>query len=354
MKELIYNKDGTINLRTLSTEQQGLMRQLIAMKFKQNQKCKDIAKELGVQLRYVERVSQAVKEGSEEKIVIKKMGRKVGSNLILTPEQEELIKNEIVETTPEIHGYEGFLWDLKLITKLVFDKCEGIKIARSTLSKYLERWGYTAQRPVIYNRKQNTNDVNKWLEEEYPAIKERAKQEKAEIFWGDETGVQNECNYSKGYAPIGETPVARLSHNGKYRINIMSAVTNQGKLRFTMYEDSMTQQKLIAFTKRLIKTSKRKVFLILDNLKVHHGQIFRDFIDKNNKKIEVFYLPTYSPELNPDEYFNGTLKRRIESKGDAKSKDSFFKNTRSSLLSLQKCTVTLVNLFLANKITYAA
>jgi hypothetical protein len=281
------------------------------------------------------------------------MGRPVGSNEILTFNQEAEIQKMLLETTPDIHKYKGFLWDNRLIKRLIKDKI-GIEIYRTTLDDYLKRWGFTPQRPVIYNRKQNEVAVEKWLKEEFPAIKERAKEEKGEIFWSDETGVQNECNYARGYAVRGKTPVAKLSRNYKYRVNLISAISNQGKLRFTLLEDNMTQQKLTVFCKRLIKTVWHKVFLILDNLKVHHGKLFKKWIADNREKIEVFYLPSYSPEQNPDEYFNGTLKREIEKYGDCKSKKEFFKNARRAAYSIQNNTRKVANLFKAKKIAYAS
>jgi transposase len=347
------NKDETIDIRVLSPEEQAFMRKHIALKFARGDTCIKISVDLNVQLHYVERVCRAVKLNGEESVALKRMGRPIGSNGVLTSEQEELIQKLLIETTPDVHGYQCFLWDNGSIKRLIKDKlC--IEIRRTTLDNYLKRWGFTPQRPVIYNRKQNEAAVEKWINEEFPAIKERAKKEGGEVFWGDETGVQNECNYARGYAPKGKTPVVKLSHNNKYRVNLMSAISNQGKLRFTLYEDNMTQQKLIIFCKRLIKTVKHKVFLILDNLKVHHGKLFKGWIAENKTKIEVFYLPSYSPERNPDEYFNGTLKREIEKRGDCKSKKEFFENARRAAFTIQNNRPKIANLFKAKNIAYAS
>jgi transposase len=347
------NKDETIDVRVLSPEEQAFMRKHIALKFARGDACLKISTDLNVQLHYVERVCRAVKLNGEESVSLKKMGRPIGSNGVLTSDQETLIQKLLIETIPEVHKYEGFLWDNRSIKRLIKEKvC--IEIRRTTLDKYLKRWGFTPQRPVIYNRQQNEAAVEKWLNEEFPAIKERAKAEGGEVFWGDETGVQNECNYVRGYAPKGKTPVAKLSHNNKYRVNLISAISNQGKLRFTLYEDNMTQQKLTVFCKRLIKTVGHKVFLILDNLKVHHGKLFKKWLEENKAQIEVFYLPSYSPERNPDEYFNGTLKHEIEKHGDCKSKKEFFKNARRAAFTIQNNQQKIINLFKAKNIAYAS
>ena len=195
--------------------------------------------------------------------------------------------------------------------------------------------------------------MQKWLEEDYPKIKEQAQKESGEIFWGDETGVQNESNYIKGYAPKGQPPLLKTGSH-KMRINMISAVTNRGKLRFMCYEDNMNQQKLIVFMKRLVKDSSQKVFLILDNLKVHHGKSIAEYIGENKDKIEIFYLPSYAPERNPDEYLNGNLKREIAKRGHSKSIEDLRSNTNKIMRKFQKNTEHVKRYFESKFISYAA
>ena len=257
-----------------------------------------------------------------------------------------------------IPHFQGFLHFYFAFCKIILlelpAKFETINIKRSTLAVYTDRWGYTPQRPVIYNRKQNPKEVQEWLEVTYPKIKERAKNENAEMFWGDEVGIQNQCNYQVGYAPKGQTPVARLSPNQKIRVNMISAITNRGKLRFMTYEGKMNQQLFIVFLQRLIKSSTRKVFLIVDNLSVHHGkQVLKPWLEKHKNEIEIFYLPPYSPELNPDEYFNGTLKRRLERCGDSTNLKIFKEKIYKTAREIQRNTKLIENLYNEKTIAYA-
>ena len=99
----------------------------------------------------------------------------------------------------------------------------------------------------------------------------------------------------------------------RQRVNMISAISSQGKVRFMLYQDSMNQQRLIRFMERLIRASEQKVFLILDNLKVHHGKLAAAWLEKHKEKIEVFFLPPYAPEYNPDEYLNHALKISVHS-----------------------------------------
>jgi transposase len=296
-------RENEENAIKMSPEGQWILRQMIVKLHLKGFDAKTIVGLLPCgKLRHVQSTIKKYKQGGCEAIALKKMGRPINSNTKLKPEQENQIKETLIKKTPEDFGFKGFLWDLRNIVALVFFLFQ-IDFPRSTMSKYLNRWGFTSQRPIIRNYKQKAESVKKWLEEEYPAIKLSAQNERAEIFWGDETGIQNECNYAKGYAPKGKTPEALLGSSHKMRVNMMSAINNQGKLRFMIYEETMTQQRLIEFMKRLIGGKDKKVYFILDNLKVHHGKKVQEWLKKHEEKIKVYYLPSYSPEHNPDEYF---------------------------------------------------
>jgi len=136
-----------------------------------------------------------------------------------------------------------------------------------------------------------------------------AKQEQAEIHWGDETGIRNDNQNGRSYAPRGQTPVIRLSAK-RASMNIISTVTNQGKVRFMIYRGIMNAQRLFQFFNQLIKTANKKIFLILDSLRIHHAKLVNQWLAKkiHAQKIEVLFLPAYSPEMNPGEYLNSDLK----------------------------------------------
>ena len=337
----------------LSPEEQWFLRRTIIRLYEKGFGAPAIADMLDVKNRHVQSTIKKYRDGGWEAVSLKTMGRPVGSNRALNPEQEEVLKETIMTKKPEAYGLKGFLWDMRNIMALVMIVLN-ISIPRSTMSKYFVRWGFTPQRPVIRNYKQNPEHVRQWIEETYPIIKARAQSEDAEIFWGDETGVQNTCNYVRGYAPKGEAPEAKLNSDKKLRVNLISAITSQGKLRFMIYEGKMNQACLIDFMKRLVNTSERKVFLILDNLSVHHGKIVKEWLERNRARIEVFYLPSYSPDLNPDEIFNGTLKREVVSRGNAKCKKEFISNVRASAMKIQRDKVLVSNLFFAPSVKYAS
>ena len=141
------------------------------------------------------------------------------------------------------------------------------------------------------------------MEKTYPAIAKRAKAEKADILWGDETGISNQDHAGRGYAPVGETPVVRGLAR-RITTSMISAIGNRGEVRFMIYKGGLKTDTFIRFLGRLIKSAKRKIFLIVDNLRVHKAVKVVEWTKARAKQIELFYMPPYSPELNPDEYFD--------------------------------------------------
>ena len=279
-----------------------------------------------------------------------KIGRPKNSGK-LSIEQQKEIRKLIVDKCPDQLKLKGFLWDRQNIQRLIKDKYS-ITIALQNISVYLKNWGMTPQRPITKNYKQNPEHIKKWLDEEYPKIKNQAKDEDAEILWGDETGCQNETNYVKGYAPIGQTPTMPTG-NTKLRINMISAISNQGKLRFMFYEGSMNAKLIIEFMRRLLKRATRKIFLILDNLSSHHAKIVREWLAKRKYKIEVFFLPPYAPQYNPDEYLNGNLKREMAKEKYSETVAELESKARNIMRKIQKDHKHVASFFQKKEVRYA-
>jgi hypothetical protein len=244
------------------------------------------------------------------------------------------------------------LWTRKAVMELIGQET-GMAMPIRTVGEYLKRWGFTPQKPAKRAYEQNPKAVQRWLDEEYPQIKARAKEEDAEIYWGDETGMRNDSQHERGYAPKGKTPVVRLNAK-RTSANMISAITNQGKVRFRVFEGSMNADILKDFCKRLIKAAGRKVFLVLDNLRVHHAKVFKAWLAEHAEEIEIFYLPSYSPELNPDEYLNCDLKAGVHSGTPARSKPQLKRKVISHMRMLQKTPHRVAKYFEHKIIRYAA
>jgi transposase len=285
-------------------------------------------------------------------LAINRGGRKVGDARLLSVTDEHRIRQQIMDKAPDQLKMNYALWTRKAVQELIAREA-GVELSIRAVGDYLKRWGMTPQKPQKRAYEQRAPEVKAWLEEEYPAIQAQAKAENAEIYWGDETGLRNDCQHERGYAPKGKTPVIRLNAK-RESINMISAITNQGTVRFRIFEGNMNADVLIEFMMRLLKDAKRKVYLILDNLRVHHAKPVKEWLEKHKKMIQVFYLPAYSPELNPDEYLNCDLKAGVHSGKPARNKEQLKQKTSKHMRMLQRKPARVRSYFRHEKISYAA
>ena len=351
-----YNKDMekelSTNARQATAETQYEIRKTIVRMLKKGMKGREIAKLLDVSEGHISNVKKAYAQKGIDGIKSRHQGRKTGEKRILSPEKEQEIMSIIVDKDPMQLKLKGCMWTRNNIRDLIKEKYH-IDMKLSTLGYYLARWGFSVQRPVKRAYKQDQEQIDKWLNDEFPGITKRAKAENAEIYFGDETNIQNTMNYMRGYAPKGKTPVVKVEAQ-KFKINMLSAISKRGKLRFMLYKENMTSQKLIDFMGRLIRDVTKKVFLILDNLRVHHSKHVQEWLEKHKDRIEVFYLPPYAPEYNPDELVNSDLKRSVGQACSVRSKDELENCVRSYLKKLQLSPLKIASFFLSKFTSYAA
>jgi len=328
------------------------IRKSIIRHLKNGKSGRETAKLLDVSEGHVSNVKKAYEQSGIDGIKPGKRGRQKGDKRKLNPEQEWEIKKIIIDKCPDQLKLPGCMWTRENIRELIRQKYK-INMILSTLGYYLERWGFSVQRPSKRAYKQDEKEVADWVESEFPGIKERAKAENAEIFFGDECGIQNTANYLRGYAPIGKTPVVKVESK-KMKINMLSAISSRGKLRFVLYRENMSSDILIDFMRRLVKDTPRKVFLILDNLRAHHSKKVAAWLAKHKDEIEVFFLPPYAPEYNPDELLNSDLKRGISKRSMPRSEKELEHNVRSHMKSVQLKPNKIKAFFQAPTTIYAA
>ena len=280
----------------------------------------------------------------------KKRGRRIGEQRTLTIEQEKQIMKLIRDKTPDQLKLSFALWTRKAVRDLIC-RLFGIRVPIRTMGEYLKRWGYTPQRPLKRAYEQRPKEIQHWIDTRYPAIYARAKQEKAEIQWGDETGINNQSNYGKSYSPVGQTPVIRL-RGQRFTTSMASAITNQGKVRFMLYKGAMNVDIFKRFLTRLIKDCQRKTFLIIDNLKVHHSYALTEWLEEHKEQIELFFLPSYAPERNPDEYLNNDLKKSMENRPVASTAREMVGDVISHMRMLQKMPERVMSFFKHPSVAY--
>ena len=281
-----------------------------------------------------------------------KRGRRAGDQLMLTALEARRVQGWITDKCPDQMQLPFALWTAQAVRELIHMKL-GKTLGLSTMQLYLKRWGFTAQKPLTRATQRDPHKIAAWLEQDYPSIAARAKREGAVIYWSDETGINNRDQIGRGYAPKGQTPV--LTQTGqKFSMSMIAAVSNRGLMRFRLYEGALNVAIFIDFLKRLVKDAKQKAFLIVDNLRVHHAKAVMEWLAQHKGEIEIFYLPAYAPEHNPDEYLNNDLKQTIKNKPRAKTRDDLVATTSSILKSIQRRPHRVKSYFHAKHVRYAA
>ena len=270
----------------------------------------------------------------------------------LTAEEARQTRRWIADKTPDQLKLPFALWTSRAARELI-ERRFGKRLGLSTVQLYLQRWGMTPQKPLVRAKQRAPAAVAAWLARDYPAIAKRAKRERAIIYWGDETGISNQDQIGRSYAPRGQTPVIARTAK-RITKSMISAVSNRGLMRFMLYDGALDVERFITFLRRLIKDAEQKVFLVVDNLKVHHAGRVKAWVESHRHEIELFYLPAYAPEHNPDEYLNNHVKQRLRQKSQPDSKDALVADTRAVLRAIQRSPGRIRRYFEPDPVKYAA
>jgi transposase len=271
---------------------------------------------------------------------------------LLTEEEAGQARAWIIGTTPDQQGLPWALWTRRAVRELV-ERRFGKRLGRSTVQLDLRRWGMTPQKPLARAKERSPGAIRAWLERDYPAIAKRAKAARAGIYWGDETGISNQDQIGRSYAPKGKTPVVRRTAK-RIAQSMIAAVSNRGLMRFMLYDGALNVERFLAFLRRLVKDAGRKVFLVVDNLKVHHARRVKAWVASHAHEIELFYLPAYAPDHNPEEYLNNELKQRLRQRPQPDGKDELVRSARSVLRAIQRSPERVRAFFTPEPVRYAA
>ena len=280
-------------------------------------------------------------------------GRSRGDGRVLSAVQEDVIQRLIIDKRPEQLKMDFSLWSRAAVGQLIEQEF-GIKLQVRSIGKYLTRWGFTPQKPIKRAYEQSPEAVQNWLQGEYPAIEQRARAEGAEIHWGDETALVNTDVRGRSYAPAGKTPVAMAIGGTRQKLSMIATVTNQGKTRWMIIDEAFDADKLIEFLQSLVKDAGRKVFLILDNLRVHHSRLVKAWVAEREDQIELFYLPSYSPQLNPEERLNADLKQEMGKRVSVRTKAKLRDAANEHMTRLEANPERVMSYFQDRRVRYAA
>jgi transposase len=273
----------------------------------------------------------------------------------LAPQQAATAVRHILSGCPDQLSLPFALWTREAVQELLSRKF-ALQVSVWTVGRYLRAWGLTPQKPVRRAYEQNPAAVRKWLEEEYPAIREQARQFKAQIHWLDEMGLRSDHQAGRSWGRRGHTPVV-LGTGQRFRCNMISSITNRGRLAFMIFRQRFTARVFLNFLGRLLRLmrkSRRKVFLIVDGHPVHKSRSVSRWLAEHREQIRIFQLPSYSPELNPDELLNQDVKTNALGRVRPVNVQEMMDNVRSYLRITQARPQLVKNYFRERHVQYAA
>lgn len=325
-----------VDARKLTAEGRALLRQMVVRLRKQSgMTCAQLAAVAGVHVRTIEVWLKRARTQGAGALGERRRGRPIGVGRKLTMADEMWLRDRIIDRSPQQMKLDFALWSRPAIRALVRSRF-GIELQDRLIGKYLKRWGFTPQRPTKRALEQCPEAISRWLKDTYPAVLARAKAQGALIYWGDETAVKEDGNWIRGYAPKGKTPVLATPTRWR-KLSMISAISPRGEIAFRIVEGSINTDRFIEFLDALIEGAKRKIFLVVDNLRVHHAKRVSAWLAEKTDRIELVFLPPYAPESNPDEYLNRDFKTALRSSAVSRDAGELLAKATAFMQSL--CTM---------------
>jgi transposase len=298
----------------------------------------------------VDKIWTRYKEKGSRGLLSKKRGVQGGKKIKgkQAAEVRQLVKDKLPEQLKLSFG----LWTREAVQQLILEKY-AIELSLWQVGRYLKSWGYTPQKPITKAFEQNPERVKEWLDKEYPAIKKRAKKENATIYFEDEVGMRSDHQAGRSYAPKGETPVIKKTGQ-RFSLNMVSAISNKGHVEFMILDGTFNGGVFLEFLTRLVKYKQQKVFLVVDGHSAHKTKVIKAWLEENKHRIELFFLPPYSPELNAQEYVNQDLKTNVIGKKRPINKDQMKNNVEEFMNKRKNDRKQVQKYFHVSHVQYAA
>ena len=334
--------------RSLDKKAQEALRIRVVGQVREGVSPEQLAKTLDINPRTIYRWIERFHYGGEEALRNKP---KRGRPPKLTAAQMAWIARTVRDKNPQQMSFPFALWTLGMIRELIRWKL-GVRLSEVSVGRVMRSLGFTPQRPLHRAYQQNPALVEKWREEEYPKIRKRARKENALIFFADESGIRSDYHKGHTWAEAGRTPVVKATGE-RFSVNMLSAVSPRGEFRFMVHEGTVTAEVFCTFLRRLAAGVEQKIFLIVDRHAIHRAKKVRELLEEMDGKITLFFLPPYSPELNPDELVWSQVKRRV-ARELVQSKEDLKARVLSALRSLQRMPDKIRGFFLAPSCRYAA
>ncbi|MDH3210247.1 MAG: IS630 family transposase [Burkholderiaceae bacterium] len=338
----------TIDARSYSHDMLEQLRRDAVKRVESGESPEAVASGLGINRRTIYRWLSAFHYGGDQALAAKPIP---GAPPKLDAKQLAKLARLIRDRNPQQLKFDYALWTLAIIRQVIANRFM-VKLSEVSVARLMKRLGFTPQRPLYRAWQQDPVLAKRWQDKDYPKIAARAKKDNALIFFADEAGIRSDNHAGTTWAPVGQTPIVKAT-GARFGFNMLSAVNAQGHFRFMTVEGTVTASVFRDFLKRLITGVERKVFLIVDGHPTHKAKLVKQFLADNKDRIELFFLPPYSPELNPDELVWNNVKARV-AKMAVMTKEEMKVAADSALRRIQKLPELVANFFRTSTCMYAA
>ena len=300
----------------------------------------DVVRALGLGKRCIYNWLAAYRSGGLGALKAKKL---LGRPMKLRPEQLKSLYDLVADQTPLQHRFEFALWTLDVVRWLIAERFQ-VKLSRSSTHRLMRQLGLSCQRPLHRAYEQDAARVERWKREEFPLIRQMAKKAGAEIWFSDECGVRSDYHTGTTWGPSGKTPIVK-STGARFRFNLISAINNLGQMRFMLTESNVNNEVYVEFLKRLLVGAKQPVFLVVDGHSVHRSRAVKDFAASTEGRLQLFFLPPYSPQVNPDELVWNAVKNQRVGRAAIRTKQDLKRVLVSAMCALQKLPAKIKSFF---------
>lgn len=335
--------------RKLSSDAQAQLRRRAVQAVREGMSKSEAAKVFGVSRMAIHVWTVRAEAGGLGALKSKRRGRPAQPKL--KPHQIATTVRLICSRCPDQLLLPFALWTREAVGRLLKQRF-GLEISVWTAGRYLRSWGLTPQKPLRRAYERDPEAVRRWLQKEYPAIRALAKARRAEIHWGDEMGMRSDHQVGRSYSPKGRTPVIPGTGQ-RFSCNMISTVTNRGVLSFMVFTGRFTARVFLKFLRRLLRHRARIIILIVDGHPVHKARAVQSWV-RGQKRLLLFHLPPYSPDLNPDELLNNDVKSNAVGRRRPENRDQLIADVRSYLRGTQRRPQIVRNYFLEEHVAYAA
>lgn len=338
--------------RTLAPAALQLLRQQVVRAVQGGMTQAAAAHTFGASLRAVNAWVALERQGGPSALTLKRRGRRPGGGAV-TPAPARRMRQLVVGTLPEQLALPFHLWWTRAAVRPLIAARTGVRLALTTVGRYLRTWGLTPQKPVRWAYERNDAAITRWLTTEYPAVAAQARRERATIHWADEMGVCRDHVTGTSYAPVGETPVVRATGQ-RFSCNVISAITNKGSVAFRVFHGRFTTAVFVDFLTRLLQQAPGKLVVIVDGHPVHRARRVQAFVAEHATRLRLLRMPGYCPELNPDELLNQDVKTKAVGKSRPHDRAELMRTVRRHLHRRQKQPQVIRRLFRERHVRYAA